>query len=262
MLMRFKIENLKVVVRSLVSQVPLPRIARLLVPLPPPLAFKVDEAAYRAPIDFLVRFTPPQMLHKAMVRSMMKLEEPSQLFLLETKLDREFLACLQQRADEVSGRARDEIRQLFAQEIDIFHLLLAIRGGQHYKLKQELLFPFHIKGTRIAASHFAAMLSAGDIPTLVSRCPQLVFDSPGAYDPALEFSSPEREAWKRYLRLANRTYRRDHMGLGVIIGYLGLRRIESANIITLTEGIRQGLPAQTIRLRLITGITVEEKHAF
>jgi len=41
------------------------------------------------------------------------------------------------------------------------------------------------------------------------------------------------------------------MGLGAIVGYAGLRRVEVANLITISEGIRGGMAAEAIRGRLI-----------
>ena len=41
------------------------------------------------------------------------------------------------------------------------------------------------------------------------------------------------------------------MGLGAVIGYIGLRRIEIANLIAISEGIRQKLSPDTIRRHLI-----------
>ena len=58
-------------------------------------------------------------------------------------------------------------------------------------------------------------------------------------------------AWKRFLRLANRAFRRSHMDLGAVVGYAGIRRVEVANLISLSEAIRTGMAAEVIRARLI-----------
>ena len=53
----------------------------------------------------------------------------------------------------------------------------------------------------------------------------------------------ESLAWRRFLRLANGAFRGSHMGLGAVVGYLEIRRVEVANLITLSEGIRTGVAA-------------------
>jgi vacuolar-type H+-ATPase subunit C/Vma6 len=41
------------------------------------------------------------------------------------------------------------------------------------------------------------------------------------------------------------------MGMGTIMGYIGIRRIEVANLITISECIRKKMPVDAIRTRLI-----------
>ena len=56
----------------------------------------------------------------------------------------------------------------------------------------------------------------------------------------------ERLAWTRFWRLANRAFRRSHMGLATAVAYIQLRRVEVANLITVCEGIRAGIPARQL----------------
>ena len=58
-------------------------------------------------------------------------------------------------------------------------------------------------------------------------------------------------AWHRYLRLARAAMRRSQLALGVVAGYAAIRRVELANLITLSEGIRAGVEPDVIRRRLI-----------
>ena len=55
---------------------------------------------------------------------------------------------------------------------------------------------------------------------------------------------------ERY-RLANRAMRRSPTGLGTVMGYVILRRIEIANLTTISEGIRLGLSDEIIRRSVI-----------
>ena len=54
---------------------------------------------------------------------------------------------------------------------------------------------------------------------------------------------------ERY-RLANRAMRRSPTGLGTVVGYVMLRRIEIANLTTISEGIRLELSEEIIRRRV------------
>jgi vacuolar-type H+-ATPase subunit C/Vma6 len=46
----------------------------------------------------------------------------------------------------------------------------------------------------------------------------------------------------------------------VVIGYAGIRRVEVANLITLSEGIRAGAEAERIRTRLIPRADLESVY--
>ena len=60
----------------------------------------------------------------------------------------------------------------------------------------------------------------------------------------------EATAANQLYRLANRAMRRNPIGLGTVVGYVMLRQIEIANLTTISEGIRLGLPAEMIRARM------------
>jgi vacuolar-type H+-ATPase subunit C/Vma6 len=149
------------------------------------------------------------------------------------------------------------------QEVDIFHLMLVARGKFHYSLTPEMLRPLHVTGTRIPRALFADMLNDPDLYTSVGRVAERVLDATSFEhatndgSTAVDASALEGLAWKRFFRLANMAFRQSHMGLGAIMGYVSLRRVEVANLITISEGIRNGLAAETIRGRLIPRTEVE-----
>jgi hypothetical protein len=61
----------------------------------------------------------------------------------------------------------------------------------------------------------------------------------------------EAAAWNRLYRLANRAMRGSPTGLGTVVGYVALRRVEIANLTALSEGLRLGLSDESIRARMI-----------
>jgi vacuolar-type H+-ATPase subunit C/Vma6 len=93
----------------------------------------------------------------------------------------------------------------------------------------------------------AAQLAVGPV---LSRLPE---DEEG-----LDAATLETLAWNRYLRLARRAFRNNHMGLGAVVAFTAIRRIEVANLITLSEGIRTDMEPDVIRRRLVP--SDEEVH--
>jgi vacuolar-type H+-ATPase subunit C/Vma6 len=50
------------------------------------------------------------------------------------------------------------------------------------------------------------------------------------------------------------------MGFGVVVGYVALRRLEVANLITISEGIRTGAGEDVIRARMVPRVEREASH--
>ncbi len=80
---------------------------------------------------------------------------------------------------------------------------------------------------------------------------------PGESSSTIQISLMENLAWRRYYRLANTAFRRSHMGFGVVVGYVAIRRLEVANLITISEGVRRCIGEDVIRARMIPRVAME-----
>jgi vacuolar-type H+-ATPase subunit C/Vma6 len=187
-------------------------------------------------------------------------------FLFEAALDsghyQELLARIQPLADE----DRAAIEPLVREEVEFFHFQLVVRGKFNHGLTPGSLAALAVSSSGAAAGRFEAMLAGADIATVAKIAVSHVFDELPATRNGIEMNDGfnpatlEALAWNRLLRLANGAFRRSHMGLGAVVGYLQLRRMEVANLITLSEGIRTGMAAEKIRARLIPRGNTEALH--
>lgn len=266
LLVRFQVENLKVVLRIRLSKSPQEDINRHLVALPGRMALDVPGLSSAESLDDLIRLLPRGLLRESLERAVERYGEQTRPFFFEAVLDREYLQALLEKVEDLSEKDREAVRPMFRQEIDIFHLMLVVRGRFHYRLASEMLAPLHILGARISRDLFMQMLNDQDLPTAVHRAAEFVFDSSplpssdrqgAVIDPA----ALEHLAWKRFARLANNAFRQSHLGLGAVIGYTGIRRVEVANLITVSEGVRKGMPAEAVRGRTISYRDREGAHA-
>lgn len=181
-------------------------------------------------------------------------------FVLETSLDHGYFRGLVAALGGLEPLDRRRIRALVHQEVDHFHLMLVVRGRFLRGLAVEALLPWHVEGTGLTGAIFSAMLSDRDLPRAAGRAVGLAID---------ELPPPERVeataldacAWSRYLRLARRTFREGTMDFAVLVGYAALRRVEVANLVTLSEGIRLGMVGEAIRSRMVPRSGLEAAHA-
>jgi vacuolar-type H+-ATPase subunit C/Vma6 len=250
MAVRTQVENLKVLARGVAGRLALSEIEAHLVPLPGHLAMDVRPLASSATVETLAYLVPRGPLQAAVQEGLAVFRTHPRAFFIEAALDRGYFAELLARVEAIPGADREDVWAVASQEVDIFHLMLVVRGRFHYGLGADLLLPLHVSGSRIRATEMAAMLAAADLGAAAERAVGLVIGAlPEAS--AADAVAIERMAWERYHSVAAAIFRRSHMGLGMAAAYVALRRVELANLITVSEGIRAGLSADDIRRRMV-----------
>jgi vacuolar-type H+-ATPase subunit C/Vma6 len=256
-LVRFQVENLKVLIRACLARTPVEGLYGHLVPLPRELALDQEGLAAAPSLEDFVRLVPKGFPRDNLEKALKIYPDNPRPFFFEAALDRGYFQGLLAGTERLSQEDRGIVGPMVYQEVDIFHLMVVARGKFYYNLMSEMLQPLHVAGSRISRALFIAMLNDQDIYTAAGRAARRVLDAapfeeaPKDGSKAINASTLESLAWKRFFRLANLAFRQSHMGLGAIMGYVGLRRVEVANLITISEGIRSNMAAETISGRLI-----------
>jgi len=249
---RFQMENLKVLARGLAGGMALEDLRPHLILLPDDLALPVEALASAGSLEAFAALVPHEPLRDGLKRGGDLFARRPKAFFLEAGLDAGYLEELLSRARALSAADRREVLPIALQEADTFHMMLAARGKFHYGLGPEAIVPFHVRGALMARRTFEAMAAAEHVSDVAALAVGVAVDEvPAVAKEALTAADLEPLAWSRYYRLANRAFRRSHMGLGAVVAYAAIRRVELANLITLSEGIRLGQPADAIRRRLI-----------
>ncbi|HUX16983.1 MAG TPA: V-type ATPase subunit [Phycisphaerae bacterium] len=249
---RFQMENLKVLARGLAGGMVLEDLRPHLILLPDELALPVEALASAGSLEAFAALVPQEPLRDGLKRGGDLFARRPKAFFLEAGLDAGYLEELLSRARALSAADRREVLPIALQEADTFHMMLAARGKFHYGLGPEAIVPFHVRGALMARRTFEAMAAAEHVSDVAALAVGVAVDEvPAVAKEALTAADLEPLAWSRYYRLANRAFRRSHMGLGAVVAYAAIRRVELANLITLSEGIRLGRPADAIRRRLI-----------
>ncbi len=246
---RLRLENIKVLARGFATGTPLAQLRAHLIDLPGAI-LPYDAAALAQAVSFedFLAALPPGPLREGLEEVRVPYREQPRPFLLEAALDCGYLREKVRLARCLDDEARAEVQNLASQEAGIFHLMLAARGVLHYGLKPAWLAGLHVAGGALTQEDYAAMLAAPDLEALAAAATGLVVDALPESSAAAEL---EVLGWNRFWRLANAAFRRSHMGGGAAIGFAALRRIELANLVTLSEGLRLNLDARLLRARLI-----------
>ena len=248
--MRFRVENVKVLVRGFSSGMALRDLQPHLVPLPDDLALNPEVLAGAGTIEAFAAVLDPEPLRAGLERAVEPYNKRPRPFFPEAGLDHGYLTELLARARALPRAHRDDVLGIARQEADTFHLALVARGRFSYDLAPDTLHRFHVRGTRISGQQFRQMLRAETLAEAAATAVGAAIDAMPA-EGGPDAAALETLAWNRYYRLANRTFRRSHMGLGAVVAYAAIRRIELANLITLVEGVRTRVPPDALRQRLI-----------
>lgn len=266
MLWRFRIENIKVLVRGLVNHIPFEEVRRFIIPLPQDLKLDTEGLQKANSLEEFSARLPGGLPRHWLRTATTAYHEQPRTFFLETALDCGYFQELLARTEALGEDEQEQVKPLVLQQVDTFHLMLVLRGKFHYGLTTQQLLPLHVSGSRISTERFAAMSADPDPLTAANRTIGRVLDelpSPPrtpSEPQTLNLAAFEALAWKRFLRLANLAFRRSHMGLGAVVGYLGIRRVEVANLITVSEAIGSDLPAEAVSARLIPRKEPELTH--
>ncbi|HOJ71866.1 MAG TPA: V-type ATPase subunit [Syntrophorhabdaceae bacterium] len=260
---RFQIENLKILLRAYLTNTTFEEVDRYIFYLPGDLSLNITGLVKAESIEEFIRLTPKGIIQDSLERVLKKYNEYRRPFFFEAAMDCGYYNELISRCEGIPKKERDIINPIIHQEIDIYHLMLITRGRFVYNIPPEVLKPLHVEGTRMPKRFFTAMLADPDIASVANRLENRVVDHLpiefGKIEGAKDNEAPilESLAWRRLCRLSNQAFRKSHMGLGAIVGYIGLRRIEVANLTAISEGIRQKLSPDTIRRHLIIHTDLE-----
>jgi vacuolar-type H+-ATPase subunit C/Vma6 len=255
---RFQVENLKVLARGMATGAKLKDVEPYLVPLSKPFSLEADALISSDSLETFASLIPSTPLRNGVRVAMPVFERNRRVFFIEAGLDHGYLTELLARAQPLAARESPDMHILACQETNMFHLDLAGRGHLTYELRGEDLLPFHVPKAGIQRQTFAAMLAAHDAQQVADEVVGRVIDrmtaaeaKGGEVSEAATPATLDVQALNRYYRLGYWIFRRSHVGIGIIAGYAAMRRVELANLITLSEGIRAGVPPAVLRRRLI-----------
>jgi vacuolar-type H+-ATPase subunit C/Vma6 len=254
---RFMVENLKVLARAFLNRLSWPEVRGHLVVLPPDLHLDAPALLSEESMEAFAARVPDPVLREGLLSIREPLRDLPTPFFPESALDAAYFRELIARSERLTDEDRALVLRLVRQEADQFLLRLAARGRFLHGLDVTTLAQWHVEGAGIGAGRFASMLAATDLHSAASFAVGYAVD---ALPAPVSAASVERQAWNRWWLLANGAFRRSATGLAAAVGYLVLRRIERANLITLTEGIRLGMEPGVLRARLIPFANPEAVH--
>ena len=241
---RFQLENLKTIVRALSSGAE--GTGEQLISLSAGTGYGRELAGIKSREELLAAL-PEGIFRASLARAFDDYPEKGAVFFIEAALERDYLAELSARVAGLNARDREAAGALCAQETAAFNLALAARGKFFYGFVNKDLLRLLAPCPDRELRKLKAMLAVADLgaAAAIALGPE---PSDGAAAQGLEAMSR-----RRYRRLAVKALRGDHLGFGTVAAYLALRRLETADLVTVAEGLRLGTGAAELERRLLPG---------
>lgn len=258
LLERFQIANLKIIARGILAGRTPDSIRNLLLDLPPNLppdpALSTSET-----VDDLLRLLSAYPLGDRLRHSCPPDVEKPDPFIIEAGLDSGYFRDGLVLARSLPEADRDRITAMIIHEADQFNVMLVIRGRFQHGLPPSKLSPFYISGAHLPPRALNAMMIAHDVSAAATLAASHFVPHLPAGE-SFSVTTLETLLWRHTLTLANRAFRHSTSCFGTLAGYVGLRKIEVTNLITLSEGIRMKVKQDRLRLRMIPPLTQELSH--
>lgn len=166
----------------------------------------------------------------------------------DTKKTCEYYQKLLACAKDIPRPHNKAILDLVSHEAAIFLGMLALRLVFNYGFKLEAIQSYFFEGTALTRNVFEAVATQGELESALELCGSVLAFGSGPFKTIPEL---EGAAWDRYLKVAKRIWSSDPIGINAIIGYIGIRRIEVSNVVTLSEGLRLGVESSRLRSYLV-----------
>ncbi len=244
---RYRIENIKVLLRAWKDKELAGDVTGLIATLPPHYDLPVDRLLASAKLNDFAKALPVRRYELGIERGTAAFNQTRRLFYVEASLDALYFTELKRRAMALSAADQDAIRPLMRREVLIYNVLFTVRARLNLRLEPDDVSPFFAGGVNPA--RFEPMLRAGDFAGMLAAMPsrRLLLGDAEPKD-AVEL---QRGLYERLYRAANAAFYGAASYLGVLEGFYYIKRVELANLIRVAELLRQERPAAEIERELI-----------
>jgi len=249
MLRRYQAENLKVILRCWAAKSGEPLLAAYTVDVPAPLGLPAQDLMKSPDLETLIGRVPVNVLREGAMLGLGEFEESGRMFFVEAGIDKACFTELGRAADEARGEARRAALDLVHLELDIYNVMLVLRGLFNYSLNfnklRLFLAPF---GDHAGMNVLEDIRRAEDLDAAALLVPAALIEPDGA-TPAGD--TVETAMWRKLYHAAHRQYYASVLDFGAAVAFHYIKRIELRNLIRISEHIRYGEHSAAIRDKLI-----------
>jgi V/A-type H+-transporting ATPase subunit C len=255
----FEVDNLKAVLRGLVTGASWDRVRYVLFPLGPvavlPAQAMVEAGAVNAAVE-LLRGTP---YYDTLAHAMKRYTAEQNLFPLEVALDLNYWRELWSDVNRLQSQDRAQSLRIVGSLLDMNNLMWAIRYRVYHHLSEEEVINYTLPfGYRVRDEDIRAIAAGADIARVVARVyPDLTGVDTLLHTPQSGLPTLELELQRHLMVQCRAAFAGYPFHIGIPLAYVVLNELEIQDLTVLTEAKSALLPAEAFRPHLLRECTAE-----
>jgi len=255
----FEIDNLKAILRGIVTGSSWEQVQGILFPLGSLNTLPAQQMLESGNIEAAIALLSHTTYHETLTHALKRYSDEQSLFPLEVALDLQYWHKLWASANQLPGQDRAEARRIVGQLVDVTNLMWAIRYRVYYHLSEEEIINYTLPfGFRVRDEDIRNIAAGGDIIQILQRLyPGLRDVESLLEDPASGLPKLELQL-QRILREQLKTVFTGypfHIGLG--LAFPVLSELELQDLTVLVQAKSTHMPADKFTPYLLMGLGSE-----
>lgn len=258
----FEVDNLKAVLRGVVTGASWDQVRYVLFPLDTftvlPAQAMVEAQSVSKAVG-LLRNTP---YYDTLSHAMERYTAEQSLFPLEVALDLDYRRELWRDVNQLPGQDRDQALRIVGSLIDIDNLMWAIRYRVYHHLSEEEIINYTVPfGYQVRDEDIRAIAAGADISQVVMRVyPDLVDVSPLLREPQRRLSELELRLQQHIVEQCRAAFIGYPFHIGIPLAYVLLNELEIQDLTVLIEAKSLQIPSEDFRSHLLMGCAPEQQR--
>ncbi len=252
---RYEVDNLKAVLRGIVTDATWDQVLFVLFPLGPTAAFSAEAMVETKNVSAAIELLRNTPYYATLSHAMERYTAEKSLFPLEVALDLDYWRKLWVEVNHLPSQDRAQAMRIVGSLLDMNNLMWAIRYREYHHLSEEEIINYTLPiGYRVHDEDIRAIAAGADISQLVNRIyPQIrgairLYQGPQGELPRLE-AGFQRDI----IQQCKAAFVGYPFHVGIPLAYLVLDELEIQDLTVLIEAKASQMPAEGFQPYLLLG---------
>ncbi len=251
----FEVDNLKAVLRGIVSGASWDRIRYVLFPFVTTKVFPAEAMLQEGEVPAAIEKLRGTPYYATLTHALERYTAEQSLFPLEIALDLSYWRELWNDINQLSKLDRVHALRVVGSLLDFNNLLWAIRYRVYHHLSEEELINYTLPfGYHARDADIRAIAAGADILEIVSRLyPDISLEDSILEEPRVWLPELETKLQRQVARQCRKEFTGFPFHIGIPLAFLVLKRFEIQDLTVLAEAKSSQVPADRFRPLLLTG---------